>query len=173
MAGDVKAAKTKPTKRTATWKAGAWKIKTITDEDKLDMIKAIEKTKKPIHPKAMPISAAKRKRESKLLMELQKNHGYTMLDTIKPVDRFLWSFNFKTGAGTLTRMLRLSVPRESALGRAMAQSDKAKDAKARAEAKAKARKHKAKTETRKAKAMAKVDKLAAKVASFLPRKVAP
>ena len=134
-----------------------------------DNAKAIEKTKKPIHPKAMPISAAKRKRESKLLMELQKNHGYTMLDTVKSADRFMWSFNFKTGAGTLTRMLRLSVPRESALGRAMAQSDKAKDAKARAEAKVKARKAKAKLESRKTNAMAKVDKLAAKVA----RKVTP
>jgi hypothetical protein len=91
-------------------------------------MKPIKKPAKPLHSKALPISAAKRKRESKLLMELQKKHGYTMLDMIKPADRFMWSFNFKTGAGTLTRMLRLSVPKESALGRAMAESDKAKDA---------------------------------------------
>lgn len=123
---------TNATKRIATWKANGWKVETVTEKDKLDMIKAIEKTKKPIHPKALPISDAKRKRESKLLMELQKNHGYTMLDTIKSVDRLMWSFDFKTGSGTLTRMLRLSVPIQSALGRAMAQSDKAKAARQRA-----------------------------------------
>ena len=73
-----------------------------------------------------PKSAA---REGVLLDELQDVYGYTLLDVRRKRDRYETQMNMTEGTCTEVRMLRLAVPKGSALYAAFAKRDEAEDRK--------------------------------------------
>ena len=74
---------------------------------------------KPKRPKP-----ASTRREQALLLELQENHGYG-LSSLKPSERTGMMFSFAKKTLTPVRFVKLAVPATSALGKALAENDKA------------------------------------------------
>lgn len=80
-------------------------------------------------------AATKRARESKLLLELQRNHGYSM-SMLPPRDRQGTMVTLPTakrgnpGEMRLVQFVKLAVPDDSALGRALRKTPSPKRGKA-------------------------------------------
>jgi hypothetical protein len=81
------------------------------------------------------VSTAKRARESKLLLELQRDHGYTM-SMLPERDRqgtmvtLPTSKTRRPGSFRLVQFVKLAVPDDSALGRALRKTPSPKRRKA-------------------------------------------
>ena len=81
-------------------------------------------------------TAAKRARESKLLLELQRDHGYSM-SMLPPRDRqgtmvtLPTATRCKPGTMRLVQFVKLAVPDDSALGRALRKTPSPKRGRAR------------------------------------------
>lgn len=72
--------------------------------------------------------ATKQARESKLLMELQRDHGYVLAKMPREADRYTTQVRkIKSAQMTMTpaRVIRLIVPDGSSLGQALAKEEKA------------------------------------------------
>jgi len=63
-------------------------------------------------------------RESSLISELSKEHGYVIADFPSARDQYTYVVNTKTGKGGMAVLLRLAVPHDSALGTAMIEQRK-------------------------------------------------
>lgn len=79
-------------------------------------------------PKETPQEKSKRvTREGDLFMELQKDHGYALMADRSKRPEISMSFDPVTKKIAPMRIVRLAVPTTSALGEAMAMTDKLKE----------------------------------------------
>jgi len=75
----------------------------------------------------MKIRGKKQSAEARMLHKLQKEHGYTLMRTKRPADRHVSMFSFKKGTMRDCYVVRIAVPINSALAKAMIESDKVLD----------------------------------------------
>jgi hypothetical protein len=92
--------------------------------------KAKHKTAKPSKtPKVNAEAQRKLNEEAKLWSKLQNDHLYTIGFLPKNMDKTGLMFNFNTGESRKVRIVRLTVPADSALGKMLAEHDKPQEPK--------------------------------------------
>lgn len=75
--------------------------------------------------------SAKQNREYALFTKLQNQHGYTLMEPGRGVEKMQLMFDHETKKMSMTYVMRLAVPADSALGVAIAKSRKAQEKKAK------------------------------------------
>ena len=87
-------------------------------------------------PKRIRQNDALRKREMKLITELQKNHGYVLGEMNRKSERYTSIITFSTGHMQSGRAVRFVAPEGSALYKAFVEKDNTDEAKRKSRKKA-------------------------------------